>query len=263
MRTGRTATWLASALLLATCLAGAQTRRMSLSAYRATEQRWHAPGATTAQIGPDGRMLFRLTSINGLGTAEVMPERQDGGFDDAACAQLSRVLGDRRSGTHAPMDRRLLEVIYSIARHFEAGQVRVVSGYRPESHGSNHSLGRAADIVVPGVPDEEVAAYARSLGFVGVGVYPRSGFVHVDVRTRSFFWVDRSAPGRTTRRRSRRRHGGLQEVFGTQAQQADARARAAGISPLGGTANTAAPTSPTEDDESDDEAAEGSTPGGG
>jgi hypothetical protein len=31
---------------------------------------------------------------------------------------------------------------------------------------------------------------------VGVGVYTRSGFVHVDVRDRSFFWIDPSPPDR-------------------------------------------------------------------
>ena len=43
--------------------------------------------------------------------------------------------------------------------------------------------------MVPGVKDEEVAKYARQTGFVGVGIYPTSGFVHVDVgplRTWSF-----------------------------------------------------------------------------
>jgi hypothetical protein len=50
------------------------------------------------------------------------------------------------------------------------------------------------DIVVPGVPDEEVARFAREIGFVGVGVYPASQFVHVDIRPRSYFWVDYSGP---------------------------------------------------------------------
>jgi hypothetical protein len=57
------------------------------------------------------------------------------------------------------------------------------------------------DIVVPGTPDDEVAKFARELGFVGVGIYPTSGFVHVDVRDRSYFWVDASAPGHRNRER--------------------------------------------------------------
>jgi hypothetical protein len=54
---------------------------------------------------------------------------------------------------------------------------------------------------VPGAGDDEVATFARELGFVGVGIYPTSGFVHVDVRDRSYFWVDSSAPGRRNRER--------------------------------------------------------------
>jgi hypothetical protein len=55
--------------------------------------------------------------------------------------------------------------------------------------------------VVPGTSDADAAAYARTLGFVGVGIYPTAGFVHIDVRDRSYFWSDWSAPGRKGRER--------------------------------------------------------------
>ena len=32
-----------------------------------------------------------------------------------------------------------------------------------------------------------------------MGYYPTSGFVHVDSRPRSYFWIDRSGPGQRTR----------------------------------------------------------------
>jgi hypothetical protein len=38
---------------------------------------------------------------------------------------------------------------------------------------------------------------------VGVGYYPRSGFVHLDRRDRSFYWIDNSGPGQRSRTRSR------------------------------------------------------------
>ena len=57
------------------------------------------------------------------------------------------------------------------------------------------------DLVVPGASDSDVAKFAREVGFVGVGIYPTSGFVHVDARARSYFWVDSSAPGRRNRER--------------------------------------------------------------
>ena len=41
----------------------------------------------------------------------------------------------------------------------------------------------------------------RVAGFVGVGVYPTSQFVHVDIRPRSYFWVDFSGPRMKNRER--------------------------------------------------------------
>ena len=62
---------------------------------------------------------------------------------------------------------------------------------------SRHSRGKAVDLLLPGVPLLDLARQARTLGRVGVGYYPNSGFVHLDIRERhSVFWIDRSAPGR-------------------------------------------------------------------
>ncbi len=243
-------------------------RRISLSSYRTINQRWHnAATIPAARFTSDGRFVLRLSSLNGLGSTELTPERQDGGFDETQRAEVARVLGDRRNGRHAPIDRRLIDVIFEIARHFEVGQVNIVSGFRSEAGRSNHAIGRAADIVLPGVRDEQVAEFARTIGFLGVGVYPHSGFVHVDVRNRSYFWVDSSPPGRTTRRRSsrRRRSRGMQEVHGTQAQEADARARARGVTPIGGVDTAPAMTPDGSDDDEDEEQppAPGATPSGG
>jgi hypothetical protein len=52
-----------------------------------------------------------------------------------------------------------------------------------------------------------------------VGEYPNSGFVHVDIRARSYFWVDSSQPGGRSRERQVRR---------SEAQRADREARARG-----------------------------------
>jgi hypothetical protein len=37
----------------------------------------------------------------------------------------------------------------------------------------------------------------RSFADIGVGYYPNSTFVHLDVRERSTLWVDYSGPGQT------------------------------------------------------------------
>jgi hypothetical protein len=41
--------------------------------------------------------------------------------------------------------------------------------------------------------------YCRTLKNVGVGYYPNSTFVHLDVRTTPAFWIDYSKPGEPPR----------------------------------------------------------------
>jgi len=76
----------------------------------------------------------------------------------------------------------------------------VLSGFRARPiHGrrrSYHLRGMAADVYVEGVSTMALREYAMSLGVRGVGFYPRSGFVHVDVRPERYYWVDASSPSR-------------------------------------------------------------------
>src|SRR5262249_51109799 len=94
-------------------------------------------------------------------------------------------------------------------------------GYRTPKAGSrsNHGKGRAIDLIVPGTTDADVAKFAREIGFVGVGLYPTSQFVHVDVRPRSYFWVDHSGPGNRNREKG---------ILGDLAIQSDKAALARG-----------------------------------
>lgn len=163
--------------------------------YVAMVKKWHLP-AGKAPLDGAGRPKLVLSSINGLGRVELAPLGDQGGFSPLDLDRVSHLLRSADGAEH-PIDPRLLDIAYALQRHFGAGEVRFLSGYRaPKRVGSNHGYGRAIDLVVPGATDEEVATFARSLGFVGVGIYPTSGFVHLDVRDRSYFWVDRSGPGK-------------------------------------------------------------------
>lgn len=106
--------------------------------------------------------------------------------------------GSRRLGPLPPA--RLIEILARVSDHFGGREISIVSGYRGEGRytraSSRHTSGNALDIRVRGVPNTEVRDYVRAtFDNVGVGYYPRSHFVHVDVRDRSDYWVDRSAPG--------------------------------------------------------------------
>lgn len=116
-------------------------------------------------------------------------------------AEIDRLLRDHRSNTVHPIDRRLLEVLGTLRDRLETREAfEVISGYRsPETNArlvastrgvastSLHVAGMAVDIRVPGRPLVAVRDAARSLGAGGVGYYPDSNFIHVDVgRVRSW-----------------------------------------------------------------------------
>jgi hypothetical protein len=100
------------------------------------------------------------------------------------------------------LDTGLLNRLDAIARHFPGKSFSFVSGYRPQSRGSNHQTGRAVDVRVVGITNEALVAFCRTLRDTGCGYYPNSSFVHVDVRnpgTGSVTWIDSSGPGEAPR----------------------------------------------------------------
>lgn len=48
---------------------------------------------------------------------------------------------------------------------------------------SQHLLGLAADVTVEGMDVYTLADHAYSIGFTGIGTYPKQHFVHMDIRT--------------------------------------------------------------------------------
>ncbi len=172
-------------------------------AYLDNVKRWHAaPSAEApAPTTPEGWPLLVLDVLNTGERVALAPSRADGGFPASELDRAAHALRDTRAGNEYPVDPRLLDLAYGIARHFATSELRVISGYRTPAKGgrSFHGRGRAMDMIVPGATDDQVAAWARTLGFVGVGLYPTSGFVHVDSRPRSYFWLDASGPGQRNR----------------------------------------------------------------
>jgi uncharacterized protein YcbK (DUF882 family) len=229
-------------------------------AAAAPSRGWHAPPAgRAAPVDGAGRPLLVLQALNADERVTLTPMSERGGFSAEDLDRAAHVLRDHHTGNEHPIDPRVVDLVYRVASHFSAAEVRIISGYRtprPGSH-SNHGRGRAIDLVIPGAADEEVARFAREQGFVGVGVYPTSGFVHLDVRERSYFWVDYSGPGKKNRTRG---------ILGDLAVKSDTRALARGeraVGPftiatdvdaaLAARAGAHAPSAPpSEDDDNDD-----------
>jgi len=163
--------------------------------YLAMVKAWHLATANKPPVDSAGHAKLVLAAINRPERIELAAKGETGGFVPTEIDKASFIMRSGDGHQH-PIDPRLLDLVYRLQQHFGAGEIRFLSGYRtPKKPGSNHGYGRAMDLVVPGATDEEVVTYARTLGFVGVGIYPTSGFVHLDVRDRSFFWVDKSGPG--------------------------------------------------------------------
>ncbi|MBM4320029.1 MAG: DUF882 domain-containing protein [Deltaproteobacteria bacterium] len=95
--------------------------------------------------------------------------------------------------------------LYLLAYHFD-GPIHVVSGYRSRDRlSSRHRQGSAVDFFIPGADMAKVWQYAKSRFTdrgVGLGFYPRSGFVHLDIRKLSYYWIDDSGQGQRPRFRA-------------------------------------------------------------
>jgi uncharacterized protein YcbK (DUF882 family) len=143
--------------------------------------------------GDDRRRL----SFRNLHTGESLDAVYwaDGSYIPGALERIDTVLRDFRTGDVHPIDRRLLDLLVRLRQRLCTTEpVHVISGYRAprtnamlraHSEGvASHSLhmdGMAIDLRVPGRALRDVRAAALDLGGGGVGYYPASDFVHVDV----------------------------------------------------------------------------------
>jgi len=143
---------------------------------------------------PSGNL--RIISLNYKDEADVNIYNEDGSFNLQALAELNHIFKCRRSGLEHDIDTRLVTILSHIYDHFGGKRLELLSGYRFQRRTtSNHFHGAAADIRIPGIDPRKIRSYAESLdaGGMGVGWYPRVGFVHVDVRQPpSYRWIDYS-----------------------------------------------------------------------
>ncbi len=155
---------------------------------------------------------FELTTCDGS-VAPLAVERlsvlaRPGGAarPTAPLEELAKKFGAELSPGVRRVDERLVSRLQALVDHFARppGPVKfsVVSGYRPASVGSMHASGRAIDLRVEGVRNEDVVAFCKTLPDMGCGYYPNSSFVHIDVRDAGsghVTWIDASGPGETPR----------------------------------------------------------------
>ncbi len=146
---------------------------------------------------PTGGPAHRTLALDNINTGERLTATymEDGRYLPDALAAINHLMRDRRSGAVATIDPALLDLICDVRTRLDTNQpVQIISGYRaPRTNArmrrtdgavarkSYHTRGMAADIAVPGCSIGNLRRVAVAMGRGGVGAYPASGFVHVDV----------------------------------------------------------------------------------
>ncbi|MBN2804298.1 MAG: DUF882 domain-containing protein [Deltaproteobacteria bacterium] len=165
------------------------------------KQRWQKKPSIPKPEWKDGYRDIVMYAVNTGKRFRFFIFKEDGTIDPEALKKIETIMADKDNGAEHKVDERLVKLLYKLILFFNATQINVISGYREpanneESH-SHHADGTAIDFMIPGVKLPAVAKTARRLGHVGVGYYPVSGFVHLDVRdSHSYFWADPSGPGK-------------------------------------------------------------------
>lgn len=140
----------------------------------------------------------RILSLHNVNTGEKarIEYWSKGRYQREGARKVAQFMRDYRSGETRAMDPKLLDLLHNLGRKLgHKGPIHIISGYRSpatnrmlrarDSEGvarvSYHTQGKALDIRVPGVPLSKVWRAARELKAGGVGYYPESDFVHIDV----------------------------------------------------------------------------------
>ncbi|MDJ0780548.1 MAG: DUF882 domain-containing protein [Desulfosarcinaceae bacterium] len=118
-----------------------------------------------------------------------------GDYLPSGLARINRVLRDHRTGEVTPIDLKLLDTLYLIrCKLGDCGTFSVISGYRSPAtnamlrrvtsgvaKNSYHMQGKAIDIRLRGCPTPKLRDVCIQARAGGVGYYPKSNFVHMDV----------------------------------------------------------------------------------
>ncbi len=118
----------------------------------------------------------------------------DGKFMPNGLDKLNQFMRDWRKDQVIEIDPDLYILLHELYNEFDVdAPIHLISGHRSKKTNdslramgrntakkSQHVLGKAADISIPGVPVKKLRNEALEMKEGGVGFYPKSGFVHVD-----------------------------------------------------------------------------------
>jgi uncharacterized protein YcbK (DUF882 family) len=150
-------------------------------------------GLQNAAANGDTRTIsFRHTHT---GERLTVTYKREGRWDDGALKQINHVMRDWRRNEEVRIDPRVIDIIWEVNRDVGGREaIEIICGFRApatnqmlrrRSRGvaqfSQHTLGKAVDFNIPGASLEAVRIAGLRLQRGGVGFYPSSNFVHLDV----------------------------------------------------------------------------------
>jgi uncharacterized protein YcbK (DUF882 family) len=154
------------------------------------------PGWTVTSVGDSGREYrLRLYHTHTNERIDIVYRRGEN-YVPSAVDRLDEFLRDHRTGDVHALDPHLFDILHDLAVAVgkPESEIDIVCGYRtPWSNEflrrttvgvaahSLHMEGEAIDIRIPGVNTLALRNAAVTLHRGGVGYYPESKFVHVDV----------------------------------------------------------------------------------
>lgn len=119
----------------------------------------------------------------------------EGNYLTAGKQEIDEILRDHRTDEIYPIDTALLDLLYLLKAEVQGKRAfEIISGYRsPATNAelrknstgvakrSYHMQGKAIDIRLPGCDLKNLHTAAMAMRAGGVGYYPGSNFIHVDV----------------------------------------------------------------------------------
>jgi len=146
-----------------------------------------------SQVGQDHRLL--LYNTHTAERIDIVYRRGDE-YIPAALAKLDNFLRDHRTGDVRHFDPHLYDILSDLTASVghSGGEIDIICGYRTSStneslrarttgvaKNSLHIQAEAIDLRMPGIDTLKLRKAALALGRGGVGYYPHSDFIHVDV----------------------------------------------------------------------------------
>lgn len=125
--------------------------------------------------------------------------KKNGQYDEDALKKINWLMRDWRKNEAVTMDPQEIDLLWEVYQEVGAKEsIQIICGYRSPgtnemlrgrskrsgvARHSQHTLGKAIDFYIPGVPLDKLRATAMRIQGGGVGYYPISGspFVHLDV----------------------------------------------------------------------------------